>query len=74
LAYFQLIFKRFEDALYLFKLNISNYPDSWNAYDSLGDYYDANGDKANAIDNYKKALSIKEAPDTRKKLEKLQGK
>ena len=31
------------------------------------------GDKANAIDNYKKALSIKEIPDTRQKLEKLQG-
>jgi predicted alpha/beta superfamily hydrolase len=74
LAYTYLYFKQFEDALYLFKLNISNYPDSWNAYDSLGDYYDATGDKANAIDNYKKALSIKEAPDTRKKLEKLQGK
>jgi predicted alpha/beta superfamily hydrolase len=74
LAYFQLIFKRFEDALYLFKLNISNYPDSWNAYDSLGDYYAATGDKAKAIDNYKKVLSLKEIPDTRKKLDALQSK
>ena len=74
LAYAYLYFKHFEDALYLFKLNVSNYPDSWHAYDALGDYYNATDDKANAIDNYKKALSIKEVPDTRKKMEKLQGK
>ena len=54
--------------------NISNYPDSWNAYDSLGDYYAATGDKAKAIDTYKKVLSLKEIPDTRKKLEALHGK
>ena len=74
LAYTYLYFKHFDGAFYLFKLNVSNYPESWNVYDSLGDYYDAKGDKANAIDSYKKALSIKEVPDTRKKLEKLQGK
>jgi predicted alpha/beta superfamily hydrolase len=74
LAYANLWMKKFDKAIYLFKLNGSNYPDSWHAYDSLGDYYDVKGDKANAIDNYKKALSIKEVPDTRKKLEKLQSK
>jgi hypothetical protein len=74
LAYYYLYYKHFEDAFYLFKLNVSNYPDSWHAYDSFGYYYDATGDKAKAIDNYKKALSIKELPDTRKKLEALQGK
>jgi predicted negative regulator of RcsB-dependent stress response len=42
-------------------------------YDAMGDYYDAKIDKENAIDNYKKAISIKEVPDTRQKLEKLQG-
>jgi uncharacterized protein len=74
LAYTFLYFKHFEEAIYLFKLNVSNYPNSWNVYDAMGDFYDAKGDKTNAIDNYKKALSIKEVPDTRKKLEKLQGK
>lgn len=74
LDYTYLYMKHFEEAIYLFKLNVSNYPASWNVYDSLGDYYDATGDKANALDNYKKALSIKEVPDTQKKLEKLQGK
>jgi uncharacterized protein len=66
--------KHFDEAIYLFKLNVSNYPDSWVVYDAMGDYYDAKGDKATAIDNYKKALSIKEIADTRQKLEKLQGK
>jgi hypothetical protein len=74
LAYTFLYFKHFDEAIYLFKLNVTNYPDSWNVYDSLGDYYDVKGDKANAIDSYKKALSIKEVPNTRQKLEKLQGK
>ena len=62
------------NAIYLFKLNVVNYPESYNVYDSMGDFYSAKDDKTNAIDNYKKALSIKEVPDTRQKLEKLQGK
>ena len=74
LAYSNLWMKKFDKAIYLFKLNVSIYPDSWNAYDSLGDYYAATGDKAKAIDNYKKVLSLKEIPDTLKKLEALQSK
>ncbi len=56
------------------KYNIDNYPESYNVYDSMGDYYDAIGDKPNAIKLYEKALSIKENADTRKKLEKLKSK
>jgi predicted alpha/beta superfamily hydrolase len=74
IAYQQLAKKKYDDAEYMFKLNVSNYPESSNAFDSLGDLYDAKGDKEKAIENYKKALSIKENSDTRKKLEKLQGK
>ena len=75
LAYTNLyLLKHFDAAIYLFKLNVINYPESYNVYDSLGDYYDAIGDKTNAEYNYKKALSIKEVPYTRQKLEKLQGK
>jgi predicted alpha/beta superfamily hydrolase len=74
MAYQMLGKKKFEDAEYMFKLNVSNYPQSANAFDSIGDLYDAKGDKEKAIDNYKKALSVKENADTRKKLEKLQGK
>ena len=66
--------KQFIKAAYLFKLNVANYPDSYNVFDSLGDYYDGVADKANAIMNYKKALQLKENADTRKKLEKLETK
>jgi predicted alpha/beta superfamily hydrolase len=74
LAYTYLYLKYFDKANYLFKLNVTNYPDSYNVFDSMGDFYTAKSDKANAIYNYKRALLIKEVPDTRKKLEKLQGK
>jgi predicted negative regulator of RcsB-dependent stress response len=43
-------------------------------YNSIGDYYTATGDNASAINNYQKALSIKEVPAVRQKLEKLQVK
>lgn len=74
MGYQKLGAKNYEIAEYLFKLNIANYPESANTYDSLGDLYDAKGDKKNAIDNYKKALSIKVMPETKAKLEKLEKK
>lgn len=74
LAFGALNSKHFEEAIYLFNLNAVNYPESSDAYDSLGDYYVAKADKPNAINSYKKALSIKEVPETRRKLEKLQSK
>jgi len=74
LAYLYLRSKRFDEALYLFKLNVINYPESRNVFDSIGEFYEAKGDTVNAIDSYIKSLSIKESPYTRRKLEKLQGK
>ncbi|RKR11515.1 hypothetical protein C8C83_3252 [Flavobacterium sp. 90] len=57
---------------YLFKMNVANYPDSPNVYDSLGDFYEANGDKKNAIASYEKALVLdKNFQETKGKLEKL---
>jgi uncharacterized protein len=66
--------KHFDKAADLFKLNVANYPQSSNAFDSLGDYYVEINDSANAVENFKKALAIKEIPQTRKKLEKLEKK
>jgi tetratricopeptide (TPR) repeat protein len=74
LGYAALSSKHYDDAIYLFKLNVVNYPESSNVYDSLGDFYSAEDDKTNAVNNYKKALSIKEVQVTKQKLEKLQGK
>lgn len=55
----------------VFKLNIENYPDSYNAYDSMGDLYASKEDIDKAIENYKKALAINDNQETRDKLEKL---
>jgi len=66
--------KHFVEALYLFRLNVNIYPESYNVYNAMGDFYSAKGDKPNAILNYTKALTIKEVPAVRKKLEGLQGK
>lgn len=56
-----------------FHLNVKNYPDSANVYDSMGDYYANQKNTPQAIEYYTKALKIKENPDTRKKLEKLKA-
>lgn len=68
LAYHSLNTKQFTKAEYLFKMNVSNYPESSNTYDGLGDFYAATNDKINAVMWYKKALEISEIPETRKKL------
>lgn len=64
--------KLFKTAESLFKLNVDNYPESFNVYDSYGDYFVAVGDKAKAIFQYKKALSLKENEGSRKKLKELE--
>lgn len=63
--------KQFIKAETLFMLNIINYPQSGNCYDSLGDLYLETGNKTKAIESYKKALTLKAIPETKEKLEKL---
>jgi uncharacterized protein len=53
------------------KLNMENYPNSYNVFDSMGDYYERQGEKSKAIESYEKALKIKEHPQTKDKLIKL---
>ena len=55
-------------------MNIENYPQDANGYDSLGDYYEATGDSKKAIENYTKALSLGNDADTKRKLENLKTK
>lgn len=45
-------------ALDFFNLNTDNFPNSFNAFDSLGEAYEALGDKERAIKNYKKSLEL----------------
>lgn len=71
-AYQSLGKKDMDLAGYLFKLNVANYPQSPNVYDSLGDFYEASGDKKSAIANYEKVLSMdKNFPETKGKIERL---
>ncbi|MCC6281070.1 MAG: alpha/beta hydrolase [Saprospiraceae bacterium] len=65
--------KLYKTAGSLFKLNVENHPESFNVYDSYGDYFAAIGDQENAIVQLKKALAIKENEESRKKLTALEG-
>ncbi|HKI79741.1 MAG TPA: serine hydrolase [Ignavibacteriaceae bacterium] len=47
-----------QDAIKIFKLNISEFPNSANAYDSIGEAYYLNGNNDLAIVNYKKSLEL----------------
>ncbi len=61
----------FKQAKHYFKMNVSNYPNSFNVYDSIGDYYMAIEDKTNAMASFEKALSLQENVFSRNKLEAL---
>lgn len=66
--------KIYDKAYAYFKLNIESYPTSFNAYDSMADYYIATGDSEKAIENLEKELSIKDNPEVRIRLGKLKNK
>ncbi|MBF4518889.1 alpha/beta hydrolase [Flavobacterium sp. ANB] len=57
-GYQQLRFKHIEEAIEFFKQNIRLHPDSFNVYDSMGEAYMINGQKALAIENYEKSIVI----------------
>src|SRR5919199_1519853 len=63
--------KQYYKARQLFKLNMENYPESYKVYDACGDYFIAISDKAKAAAYFRKALSLKENPESRKKLNEL---
>ncbi|MGK2863034.1 MAG: alpha/beta hydrolase-fold protein [Chitinophagaceae bacterium] len=63
--------KQFEMAKQLFEINVLNYPQDANLQDSFGDYYNAVGDKKNAIAWYRKALTVSEIRETKEKLDLL---
>lgn len=45
-------------ALTLMKLIVTHHPESANAYDSLGEVYARSGDRANAIESYRRSLVL----------------
>jgi glyoxylase-like metal-dependent hydrolase (beta-lactamase superfamily II) len=67
--------QKLPDAIEVFKINTEMFPESWNAFDSLGETYMAVGNKQLAIENYEKSLNLK--PDSQSgkdALRQLKGK
>jgi len=66
--------KKHKEAIEVFKLNVTLFPESWNAYDSLGEAYAAEGNKELAIKNYERSVQLNPQNDTGKEtLKKLKG-
>ena len=74
LGYYALSQKQYDKAAALFEMNVENYPESGNVYDSYADVLIAKKDTAAAITNYKKAFAITKSEDTKNKLDQLMGK
>lgn len=50
--------KRVKDAIEVFKLNVADYPQSANTWDSLGEGYMVDGNKELAIKNYQRSIEL----------------
>jgi len=50
--------KKVDEAIAMFEKNVKDHPDSWNAYDSLGEAYGVKGDRKKALENYTKAMNM----------------
>ena len=66
--------KKLDEAIAVFTKNTQAHPDSWNAFDSLGEAYLTKGDKANAALNYKKALALVKNEENKKRIEQIVAK
>jgi tetratricopeptide (TPR) repeat protein len=49
---------KLEEAVYIFEKGTKLYPDSWNAYDSLGECLAKAGKRERAIESYRKSLEL----------------
>lgn len=60
-----------KEAIEAFRLNIKRHPDSWNAYDSLGEALAQSGDRKGGIENYNKALKMVKDDVNKKRIEDI---
>ncbi len=60
--------KDYDKAIGIFRLNVSNYPDSANVYDSLGEAYEGAGKLKDAMKNYGIAADKAESDDPNLKI------
>lgn len=56
-----------------FNLNIKNYPESANVYDSMADYYEKQNDFVSALENVTKAYEISHSDIHKSRVEKLKN-
>ncbi len=73
LGYMLLSDDKTEEAIAIFKLNVSEHPKSWNVYDSLGEAYMKRGEKELAIENYQKSLELNPDNENGKEMLKKLG-
>ncbi|MFH1198085.1 MAG: transglutaminase domain-containing protein [bacterium] len=72
LGYKYINFGKLIEAIEILKFNVTAYPESFNAYDSLGEAYMKNNQNELAIENYKKSLELNpQNENAAKMLEKL---
>ena len=50
--------ERIEEAIEIFKINVEEFPESWNVYDSLGEAYMVQGKNDLAIEYYEKSIAL----------------
>jgi tetratricopeptide (TPR) repeat protein len=74
LGYMLMRDNKVEDAIEVFKLNVSEHPKAWNVYDSLGEAYMNKGVKDLAIQNYQKSLELNPSNENGKNMLKKLGK
>jgi len=74
LGYYFMNEKRFDFAVALFDMNITNYPNSSNVYDSRGDCFLARQDSLKALEYFKKAVEISPNTISQKKIDQLKQK
>ncbi len=73
LGYHYLAKKEYENAVTIFKLNIDAFPYAYNAYDSYAEALLANGDREEAVENYKHSIQLNPENDNGIKVLKRLG-
>ena len=58
LGYVLLGDNKIEEAIKVFQLNIEEYPEAFNTYDSMGEAFMISGDTLKAINNYKRSIEL----------------
>ena len=74
LGYSLLTANRLKEAIEIFRINVTAFPESFNVYDSLGEGYMKSGQKELAIQNYEKSLQLNpKNANAAAKLKELRG-